>query len=227
MGAGEAGRPLTATVGATEERGADGRPGGAAAGRDDTGKATSAAADKAGAGGRHGAKIEARERVAGRQENPAGESYGVGGGRKGREAYRVATKPSRVRVNGGGREAYGVAENPGGDRQGVGGGVESPQVIDYPGVDALPQGDETPGVATAGEGAPGEGRRGRGGDGTPPTTRATEARGAGGGEVERMGGPRTAALPRPQRGTVVDTDSAGNPPRHSSGTDGARPGMAR
>ena len=79
LGAGEAGRPLTATVGATEESGADGRPGGAAAGGGDAGEAISTAADKAGAGDRHGANTVARDRISGRRENPAGKSYGVGG----------------------------------------------------------------------------------------------------------------------------------------------------
>ena len=174
MGAGGAGRPLTATAGDTEERGADGRPWGAAAGMGDTGQATSAAANKAGAGGRHGEKTATRERVASRRENLAGNSYGVGGVGEGREAYGVATEPSQVRGDRGGREAYGVMENPGGDHQGVGGGVESPQGINTPGVDALPQGDETPGVATMGNGVPGESGQGQGGYGTPHTTQATE-----------------------------------------------------
>ena len=122
MEAGEARQPLTATAGDVEESRVDGGPGSAAAGRGVTREATSAAADEAGAGGRHGAKTAARERVAGWWENPAGESYGVGGRGKGREVYGVATKPSGVRGYGGGREAYRVAENPRGDRQGLGGG---------------------------------------------------------------------------------------------------------
>ena len=69
-------------------------PGGTAAGRSETRKATSAATDEAGSGGRHGARSGERERVAGRRENPAGESSGVG--------FRE-----------GGPKAYGVAENPG------------------------------------------------------------------------------------------------------------------
>ena len=43
-----------------------------------------------------------------------------------------------------GREAYGVVETPRGDRQGVQGEVESPQGIDTPLVDELPQEDKTP-----------------------------------------------------------------------------------
>ena len=102
----------------------------------------------------------------------------------------------------GGRKASGVAENPRGNRQIVGGGVELPQVIDIPVVAELPRGDENPGVTTKGEGVPGEDVRGQGGDANPPTTRATEARGAGGGDEERMGGPRTSAPLRPRRGTA-------------------------
>ena len=89
-------------------------------------------------------------------------------------------------------------------------------------MDELPWGDETLGVATAGDGVPGEGGRGQGGDETPPTTQATEARGSSGGVKARMGRPRTAAPPRPQQGTAADTNSAGTPPRHTSGTAGAR-----
>ena len=70
----------------------------------------------------------------------------MGEGGEVREAYGVASEPSRVGGNEGSREAYRVAENPNGDRQGVGGGVELPQGINTPGVGALPQGDETPRV---------------------------------------------------------------------------------
>ena len=72
MGTGEDRRPLTAMTVDSEESGGDGRPGGTAAGGGDTSEATSAAADEAGSGGRHGAKTSARERVAGSQENRAG-----------------------------------------------------------------------------------------------------------------------------------------------------------
>ena len=139
-----------AKVGESEESGANSKPGGAAVSGGDTGNSTSAAAYEAGAGGRHGARTTARERVAGWRENMAGKYYGVGGGGEICEASGVASKTYGVRGDGGGRKAYGVAENPGGDRQGVGGGVESPQGINTPGVDALPRGDETPGVATKG-----------------------------------------------------------------------------
>ena len=72
------------------------RPGGTATGGSNTYTATFAAADKAGAGGHYGEKTTAREWVAGQWENLAGESYGVGGGGEGREAYRVTTEPSGV-----------------------------------------------------------------------------------------------------------------------------------
>ena len=76
MGAKEARRPLTATEEATEESGADGRPGVAAAGGGDAGEATSTAADKVGAEGRHGAKTAARERIAGRRVLQSGRPRG-------------------------------------------------------------------------------------------------------------------------------------------------------
>ena len=102
---GEGGRPLMTTMGDTGEIGVDGIPRSAAAGRGDTGKATSAAADKTGAGGRHGPKTAARERVAGQRENPAGESYEVGGGGEGHNGNGVPRDPSGVRGDGGGHEA--------------------------------------------------------------------------------------------------------------------------
>ena len=49
-----------------------------------------------------------------------------------------------------------MTENPRGERQGVGGGADLPQGINTPGVGALPWGDETPGVATKGDGVTGE-----------------------------------------------------------------------
>ena len=138
------------------------------AGGSETGNSAFTAADETGAGGRHGARTTARERVAGQKKNPAGESYGVGGRGEVREAYGVTTEPSRVRGNGRGREACRVAENPRGDRQGLGGGVKSPQGIDTPGVETLPRRDKNPGVDTEGDGLTEEDGRGRGGDGTPP-----------------------------------------------------------
>ena len=68
-------------------------------------------------------------------------------------------------------------------------------------------------MTNEGEGVPGEDGWGRGGDGNPPTTRATKVQGAGGGDEVRMGRPRT----------VADIDSAGTLIRHTDGTNGARP----
>ena len=189
----------------------------------DIGKSTSAASDKAGAGGRHGARPGLRGRIAGRKEKPADEYSGVWGDERGCEASGVAHESSGVGDEEGGREASGVAENPRGNHQGVGGGVELPQGIDTPGVAEFPWGDKTPGVSTKGEGVPGEDERGRGGDVTPPATRSTEARGAGGGDELRMGGLRTAGSPCPQKGTAADIDSVGTLLRHTALPVGARP----
>ena len=114
-------------------------------------------------------------------------------------------------------------KTPWGSCQGVVGGVGLPQGTDTPGVNKLPRGDETPGMTTAREGTPRADKRERGGDKKPPTTRATGAQGYGVGDNESMGRPRTAALPRPQRGTAADDSIAGTPPRHTAGTNGARP----
>ena len=86
----------------------------------------------------------------------------------------------------------------------------------------MPQGDETPGVTTEGEGVPREYGRGWEWYGNPPTTRATEARGAGSRDEEMMGGPETAPPPRPQRGMAADNNSVGTLLRHNAGTYGAR-----
>ena len=90
------------------------------------------------------------------------------------------------------------------------------------GVDELPRGDETPGVATEGEGMTGKDRQGGREDGTPPTTQATEESGAGGGNEVMTSGLRTAPPLRPQRGTTADEDSMGPQPRKSDGADSAR-----
>ena len=143
-GAGEAGRPFLETAKATEESGADGKQGGAVAGRSAAADATSAAANKAGAGGRHGARTWARERVAGRQENPSCKSSGVGGGGEGREANGVASEPSGVRVDEEYREAYRVAENPGGDHQGVEGELSCRRALTPQSVNIAPGGTKSP-----------------------------------------------------------------------------------
>ena len=72
-----------------------------------------------------------------------------------------------------------------------------PQGIDTPGKAEFPRGDETPGVATEGEGVPGEDGRGQGGDGTPPNTQEIKKTVISGGDEERTGGPGEAALPLP------------------------------
>ena len=79
------------------------------AGGCDTGKASSMAADKAGAGGRHGARPAQMGRFVGWQENPAGESFGVRGNDGGREASGVAYESSGVGDKEGVREASGMA----------------------------------------------------------------------------------------------------------------------
>ena len=104
------------------------------AGRGDTGKASSAATNKARAQGIHGARPENRERSGGRQENQARETLGVRGDNRGREASRVFQESSVVGDKEGGSKASGVAENPQVSRQGVGGGVDSPQGTNTPGV---------------------------------------------------------------------------------------------
>ena len=78
-------------------------------------------------------------------------------------------------------------------------------------------------MITEGEGVPEEDGQGRGGDRNPPTTRATEARGDGGRDKERMDGPGTAPPPHPQRGAASDNNIAGTLLRHTAGTDSARP----
>ena len=193
------------------------------AGGGNTGKAISAAANKAGAGGRHEARPYLRERIAGRRENPVGKSSGVQGDEGGREASGVIHESLGVGDKVGSREASGVAENPRGYCQEVGEGVELPQGIDTPGVAELSQGEETPVVTTEGEGVPEEDGPGRGEERTPPTTQATKARGDDSRDEESMGGLRTAAPPLPHQGMAVENNSTGTLLRHSAGTDGARP----
>ena len=82
----------TATAWGTQGSGAGELPGDTATGRSKTRKATSVAADEAGAGGRHGARIGLRERVSDRREKPTGESSGVGG-------RRGATRPMEWTVS--------------------------------------------------------------------------------------------------------------------------------
>ena len=160
-GVGWDGKPRTAPEGGTRESGADRHLGDAMAGGGNTGEASSAAADEAGAGGRHGARPDQRKRLAGRRENPAGKSG---------KAFGEAHKSSKVVEVEGGHKAPGVAENPQWYSQGVGGGVESPQGTNNPGVAEFALESKTPRVTTAGEGVQGDDRRWQGGDEPPPTT---------------------------------------------------------
>ena len=69
------------------------------------------------------------------------------------------------------------------------------------------------------------GRTDGGGEGKelPPTTRATEERGAIGDDEVMTHGPGKAAASSPQQGTAADEDIAGPQKRNSDRTDGARP----
>ena len=164
-------------------------------GRGDTRKSPSAAADKAGARVPHGVRSAQRGGQGGRQEKRAGETSGVRGNDGCREASGMANKSPGVGGEEGGNEDSRVAKSPRGSRQGVGRGVELPQGNDTPGVTELPRGDKTPGVNTVGE-----------------------IRGG-----KPMGGPRTVEPPIPQRGTAAENGSAENRPRHTAGTNVARP----
>ena len=65
-------------------------------GRGDTRKASSAAADKAGAQGRHGVRPANRGRSGGRCDNEASETSGLQGNDRGRKASIVAFEYLRV-----------------------------------------------------------------------------------------------------------------------------------
>ena len=142
-GAGEVETMPTPTAEGPEGSGAEIGPVGAAASRGDTLDTTAVEADAEGEGGRHGEEKRERETVAGRRENPAGKSSGVG-------------------VREGTPEASRVAKTPGGDRQGVGGGVELPRGTNTPGVEELPWGNQTSGVTLEGDKVPGEDGQGQG-----------------------------------------------------------------
>ena len=150
-GAGDTGRPLTATAGESEGSGAEDESWGEVADGGATTDVTSGDTDAAGEGGRHRAGRGERAKVVGRRENPSVES-------------------SWVVNREGGHEALGVGESPGEDRQGVEGAVELPQGIDTHEVEEFLQGGETSRVTTKGEGVPGEDGQGLGGDGNLPTT---------------------------------------------------------
>ena len=143
-GAGWNGEPRTATAEWSRESGADGHSGDAMTGRGDTRKASSAAANKAGARGRHGARLELRGMFEGRWDNPASKFSVLWGDDRVCEASGVANDFSGVGDKEGGHEASGVTENPREYHQGVEGGVESPQDTNTPGVAEFPWGDENP-----------------------------------------------------------------------------------
>ena len=56
-----------------------------------------------------------------------------------------------------------------------------------------------------------------------PTFQATRSQGSNSSEDRPMGGPRTAEPTGPQQGTAADDGSTEDQPRHTSGTNGARP----
>ena len=149
---GGGGDTLTALSWGTQETGAGGIQVGARAGGSDARNSPSAAANKVGMRGRHGARQGQGEKDGGWRENVGGVNL-------------------VVRGNKGVRKASGAAENPGGGRHGVGGGVESPQGADTPGVAEGPRWDETLGGPTSAQDRRGADEQGRGGgDENPPTT---------------------------------------------------------
>ena len=102
---------LTAPPWVMKESGTGAVQGGVRDGRSNTGKSPSAAADEAGARGRHGARPAQGGKKGGRQEKTSGKTSGVQGDNRGREASRVAHESPGVGDEEGGREASGVAEN--------------------------------------------------------------------------------------------------------------------
>ena len=93
----------------------------------------------------------------------------------------------------------------------MGGGVELLQGTSTPGVAELPQGYETTGVTTTGEGVPGEDGRGQGGGGNPPTTRATEVQGACGGSKQEDGQAQDVGAAAPTEGHGGRQQQRGDP----------------
>ena len=123
----------------------------------------------------------------------------------------------------GGTEASGVAENTGGYCQGVGGGVELPRGINTPGVEELPQGDETYGVTLKDYGVPGADGQGRGGDRNSSSTQDTEGSSHNSCGEDMESGQEPAAPPIPQRGTVEVERVKVRTQRHPNSADGAKP----
>ena len=129
---GGSGVTLTVLSLGTHESGAGGIQVGERVGGSDARKSPSAATDKAGTRGRHGARPGQGEKYGGRWENVGGVTSGVRGNKGGCEASVVDHDSHVVGEGKGGRKASGVAEYPGGGRHRVGRGVESPQVADNP-----------------------------------------------------------------------------------------------
>ena len=127
----------------------------------------------------------------------------------------------RYRVEG--PKAFGIAENPRGDCQGVGGKVESPRGTNTPGVEELPQGDETSRVTPKGNIVPEAEGQGQVGDINSPANRDTEGSGNNSCGEEMAGGQEPAAPLSPQRGTAEVRRVEVSTHRHPYGGDSARP----
>ena len=98
----------------------------------------------------------------------SGETSGVRGDNRGREASGVAHESPRVGDDEEGHEASRVAEKPWGSRHGLSGGFKSPQDANTPGVTKLTRGDKIPGGTTVSEGSLREDGRRLGGEEPPP-----------------------------------------------------------
>ena len=81
---------LTVTTGGTQDSGVGEVHGGARTSGGDTGKSPSAAVNKAGTQGRHGARTDQRGVKGGQQESKGSKTLGVWGDDGGREASEVA-----------------------------------------------------------------------------------------------------------------------------------------
>ena len=137
--AGEYGILLTLTAGGSEESVIEDDPGVTVAVGGATADTTSAVADKAGAGGCHGARSKVRERVAGQRENLAKESSGVGGEEGGARSTDWLVNPPELGAKEGGPRPVGWRENPGGTAREWEGGssrhraLTPPDWASYPG----------------------------------------------------------------------------------------------
>ena len=182
-------------------------PGGAVACRGNTWDVTSEVADKAGAGGRHGAKQGKKKRVAGQWKTPSSKSSGVGS-----------------------REGGGRGLCWGGKLQGVfpGSGRVSRVAKGHrhPWSGRVAPGEETSGVTPKGDGVPGEDGRRRGGDGDSPTTHSSKASRYSCRDEEMTSGMGPVTPPIPQRGTSAGRGSEVIPHMHPDSADGGMPKCA-